>query len=365
MGKLSAIHFSPWSQLAGAQRSLLTLVAAQAQHQPVGVLVFEENSLAKRARALGAEVIIIDRRNFGRDGNLRSRFDLSRMREFATAVGAQVLHCHSAFGLRWVWQIAAATGLKLVCHQRDNFKQDDWHRDLDRADRIIAISRWVLGTMPPELRQRTSVVHNAVQMQQRRPSSPANLRIGMAGRSVSEKGAQLFLDALLPLMHAFNFDVTIWGLWSSDDRLVSWRIIQRVLRLDRALRKRITLHHFREDIENFFETTDVVVVPTLSPEPFGRMALESMAWNCITIVAGHGGLVEIVEDEISGLVFQPGDAASLRSKLERILNDPQFGAGLRRNGNIRAREHFSLEAHYREVQQIYAALRDGDTGRFA
>jgi len=83
------------------------------------------------------------------------------------------------------------------------------------------------------------------------------------------------------------------------------------------------------------------------------MALESMAWGCVTIVAGHGGLVEIVDDRITGLIFEPGDAASLRLSLETALNNPTLCTSIRRNGRARARAEFSLEAHYRAVQQVY------------
>jgi glycosyltransferase involved in cell wall biosynthesis len=91
------------------------------------------------------------------------------------------------------------------------------------------------------------------------------------------------------------------------------------------------------------------------------MALESMAWGCIPIVAGHGGLLEIVDDKITGLVFQPGDAASLRLKIETVLHDAELCCDIRRNGPARVREKFSLDAHYEAVQVIYEIMREEKT----
>jgi glycosyltransferase involved in cell wall biosynthesis len=349
---VSALHFTPWTQLSGAQRSLLALVAAQAAHQPTGVLFFKESPLADRARSLGATVVIVGRRHFRGDGSLGSPAKQRIVQDLISSVGATALHCHSAFGVRWMRHIAAGANLKLVCHQRDNYVPDDFHKDLDHAERIIAISRSVFATLPPELQQRASVVHNAVQIPEQGQRSE-RLRIGMAGRSIPEKGMHLFLDAVLPLMDRFDFTVAIWGLWSSGDRSVSISIIRRVIGLKKAHRLRIELHRFRDDVENFYGSTDIVVVPSLHPEPFGRMALEAMAWGCVTIVAGHGGLVEIVDDMVTGLVFQPGDAAALRFKLETVLTDAPLRANIRCNGRERARDEFSLEAHYHAVQQIY------------
>jgi len=328
------------------------LVTAQVKHQPTGVLLFEESPLAVRAQALGATVAIVNRRHFRPDGSISRQSKQRVIQDLATSMGATVLHCHSAYGMRWMWRAAEAANLTLVCHQRDNYINDDYHRDIERADRIIANSMSVLATLPAELRQKASVVHNAVQMPDRCHASD-RLRIGMGGRSNPRKGMGLFLDAVLPLMDRFDFHLTIWGLWSDPDKSVSRSIVRRVRALDKALRARIDLQRFRVDVERFYESTAIVVVPSLHPEPFGRMALESMAWGCLTIVAGHGGLVEIVDDGITGLVFQPGNADSLRFKIEAVLNDPTLCADIRRRGRERARDKFSLETHYEAVQRIY------------
>ncbi len=77
------------------------------------------------------------------------------------------------------------------------------------------------------------------------------------------------------------------------------------------------------------------VVPSLY-EPFGLVALEAMVSGCACVVAGTGGLREIVPaDGSAGLRFAAGDSKSLQATLERVLSDDVLRGRLA----TRAREH--------------------------
>ena len=56
----------------------------------------------------------------------------------------------------------------------------------------------------------------------------------------------------------------------------------------------------------------------------------SRAAGTPVIVSNHGGLAELVEHNVSGLVFQPGNAADLAKQLQRIVDHPDVLADLRR-----------------------------------
>ncbi len=73
----------------------------------------------------------------------------------------------------------------------------------------------------------------------------------------------------------------------------------------------------------------LAVVPTRGIETFGRVAAESMARGTPTVVAGHGGLAEIVADTRTGLTFPPGDVAELTKAVRILLGDPDRLAAMR------------------------------------
>lgn len=72
----------------------------------------------------------------------------------------------------------------------------------------------------------------------------------------------------------------------------------------------------------FFAEIDVAVVPSLAPESFGLVALEACAHHLPVIASRMGGLTEIVQDEVNGLLCSPEQPASLGDAIARLVRDP-------------------------------------------
>jgi glycosyltransferase involved in cell wall biosynthesis len=83
----------------------------------------------------------------------------------------------------------------------------------------------------------------------------------------------------------------------------------------------------------YYERASVVVVPSRR-EGYGMVAREAMAHGRPVVATAVGGLVDAVEDGVTGLLVPPGDVASLHDALERLLAD----AALRRSLGSAARE---------------------------
>ena len=62
----------------------------------------------------------------------------------------------------------------------------------------------------------------------------------------------------------------------------------------------IELHDFVDDPSEEYRSADIVVVPSTSPESFGRVAIEGMAYGCAVIASNRDGLREIVVDGKTG-----------------------------------------------------------------
>lgn len=74
---------------------------------------------------------------------------------------------------------------------------------------------------------------------------------------------------------------------------------------------------------DFFPEIDVLVVPSLFQEPFGRVAIEAFAHGVPVIAARSGGLPETIEPGFNGDVFKPGDDVELAEKLASLAAQPQ------------------------------------------
>jgi glycosyltransferase involved in cell wall biosynthesis len=87
----------------------------------------------------------------------------------------------------------------------------------------------------------------------------------------------------------------------------------------------------------------MLVLPSVTPEPFGRTVVEAMAAGCPPVATAAGGPLESVEDGLSGLLVPPDDAEALAGAISRLLADPALARQLGRAGRRRALEHFSLQ----------------------
>jgi glycosyltransferase involved in cell wall biosynthesis len=87
------------------------------------------------------------------------------------------------------------------------------------------------------------------------------------------------------------------------------------------------------EVGAYYERASIVVVPSRR-EGYGMVAREAMAHGRPVVATGVGGLLDAVEDGVTGLLVPPRDAAALRAALERLLGD----AGLRRSLGASARE---------------------------
>lgn len=124
------------------------------------------------------------------------------------------------------------------------------------------------------------------------------------------------------------------------------------------LRQRIHLAGFRSDAPALMAACDVTVLPTLRRESFSRSVVESMAYGIPPIVSAVGGNPELVEDGVSGLVFQQGNARDLAEKILLLRDDPrmrkEMGAAARR----RIEQVFNVANTVRDTLRLYRDLAD-------
>jgi glycosyltransferase involved in cell wall biosynthesis len=94
------------------------------------------------------------------------------------------------------------------------------------------------------------------------------------------------------------------------------------------------------------------VAPSLWPEPFGLVALESAAVGKPTIASDIGGLRDIVLDGVSGLLVAPGDQSALASAMGRLIAEEGLRAQLGEAARSRA-ALFSPEAIVPRFEEAY------------
>lgn len=107
----------------------------------------------------------------------------------------------------------------------------------------------------------------------------------------------------------------------------------------------------KEKLAEEYWRADVLVVPSVWEEPFGRVLIEGAKYaNCI-ICSDVGGMAEIMEQLKCGLMFKAGDKKEFEKVLKKINDRNQIKAFLHHiNDSI---EYYSLERQYKSFSQLY------------
>jgi glycosyltransferase involved in cell wall biosynthesis len=99
----------------------------------------------------------------------------------------------------------------------------------------------------------------------------------------------------------------------------------------------------------------VGVIPSITEESFGLVALEAMAAGKPVIASGHGGLPEVVADGKTGLLVNPGDVGALHRALRLLLADPGLCTRMGRAAIDRVK-HFTPAAVVPQLEDVYRRL---------
>jgi len=240
------------------------------------------------------------------------------------------------------------------------------------ADRVVSNSRrteeWLLRWQP-RLAPRSTVVFNglpAVRVPSRLVVDDFRARIGasendvvvtLAGRLNSWKGQGLLIDAA-SLLRERGSGGNVLFVIAGDAVLGQEHLRDELVAKVRSvgMEERVVFLPFVDDIWPMWFGSQIAVVPSTQPEPFGLVAIEAMAASLPVVAAAHGGLLDIVQHERTGLLFEPGNAVALADALDRLIGDGSYRERLGRSGAVRQAEQFSLDAQVDGLERAYRDL---------
>ncbi len=298
-----------------------------------------------------------------------------RVQRLAVAEGARLIHSNTAA----VWGGALAArrlGLPHVWHIHELITEPTFVRRLVAAmvaryaDRVVAISRAVADHLladRPDLAPRLLVIPDAVDTVRFHPDNDGGplrqswdvaddeVLVGMVGRISAWKGQEVFIAALA---EALTQVPRLRGVIVGD--VVpgeTWRRQELVHRAGAyGLGDRLIWAGYRHDTPQVMAALDVLVLPSVRPEPFGMVVLEAMATGKPVIATAHGGPLETVRDGETGYLVPPGEPSALAAVLVRLARQPDLRRRLGQAGRERVCRHFTFAGHVVAFAQLYAEL---------
>jgi len=127
---------------------------------------------------------------------------------------------------------------------------------------------------------------------------------------------------------------------------------------DRRLDSRVHFTGFVAQPAPLMACADVVCLTT-AEETFGLVLIEAMHLGVPVIGTAAGGVLEIIEDQESGLLVPPNDPDALAVALERLLRDGDLRKSLSEAGRNRAERLFDIESHYGRLIELFSNAGSG------
>lgn len=387
--RLTLLFFHASAELYGSDRTLLQLAEGlDAARYRCVVALPRDGPLASRLRACDAAVEIGPVGTWGRaslrpSGLLRAAHELPRSVAWARGLVRRyrpdIVHTNTIVVLSGALA-ARAEGVPHLWHVHEILEKPRWVAGA-LASLVGRLSTLVVSNsrateanllaLNPRLRGRSRVVLNGVCGFPERPEtvSPRRARkalglsedacwIALVGRINSWKGHGLLLEALARMTGDHpRARVLLAGDPPPGKLEFASELEDHINRL--GLRDRVTTLPFQGAVELVYAAADVIVVPSTRPEPFGLVAAEAMSQSRPVVAARHGGLVEIVVEGETGLLFTPGSADDLARALRTLLDDPARAREMGRAARRRQQDLFSVGRYCRDFESLYEELAAG------
>jgi len=111
-----------------------------------------------------------------------------------------------------------------------------------------------------------------------------------------------------------------------------------------------------KELEYIIRNSKFVVLPSELYENCPMSVIEAMAYGKAVVGSNIGGIPELIEDEITGLIFNAGDEIDLANKINCLINNPEKSVNMGKEGRLRAEKLYDKDKHYEKIDEIYKSI---------
>jgi glycosyltransferase involved in cell wall biosynthesis len=258
-----------------------------------------------------------------------------------------IYHCHGV----------AATGIRVIALLEKRFS------------RVIANSPFTgrelmrVGFSPRRVKVVTNTIPlNEIRSEAERPpikplpfsGCPPVILLAHAGIEPN-KGTHLAIEALGWLSDA-DLPGELWITGDSSYANLDYARYVKALVASLGLVHRVHFLGRRSDIYAVMANADIVLVPSLVKESFGRVAVEAMALGKAVLVSNRGALPNLVQDGTTGKVFDPNAPQALAQALAELVSNPGLRTRYGQAGMESACERFELSEYKRQLLAVFSEV---------
>ncbi len=379
--KTNIAYVNQTSKISGAEQSLLSLLERldRSFFNPFIVLP-EEGPLGKKSHEMGLGTLIIPFMvKLGEPHRAKKSGDMLKavyaMVRLIREKGIKIVHSNSLRTCYLSGLAARIAGVSSVAHIRDihlspfsNLIKSSLLNML--CDQFIAVSyatRDFILKQNPKLQPKIKVIYNGVNLEKVdnlkngdvrsefdiEPEAPVIADIGIIN---PVKGHDVVIKASASIRKKFpNLKVLIvGGLLTEKDKTYEIELRSLINSLD--LDKNVILTGFRDDIYALINGADIVVLASRYQDPLPRILIEASALSRPIVATRMGGIPEIVQDGVSGLLVEPNNYQALANAIMFLLENKKRAREMSLAARKMAEQKFNIDRHVQEITKLYDEL---------
>jgi len=265
-------------------------------------------------------------------------------------------------------------GIPCISHNHGYSKLTPFDKYFDRfVDSFIYISTDIAKhhIAQGKSKAKGTVIHNGLDMKdftrtydttlvrKELCSTSDEILIGLPGRISWWKGHEYFLEAIAEVTKEISgLKGVIIGDVTEDSFGRNRQYFKKLQSTVKSLNieDKILFAGFRSDVPRVLAALDVVVHTSSIPEPFGLVVIEGMAASKPVVATGAGGVLDIIEDGVNGLLVPCKDSKAMAKAILQIISDKakakQMGLAARQSVAIK----FTIQRQVTAIQKLYDSL---------
>lgn len=219
---------------------------------------------------------------------------------------------------------------------------------------VIVVNSKSTGRSLAVKKKKIKVIYNAIEEKDciEKEYERRQIVVGMAGRINRWKGQKLFVDAA-EIVHKKHPELIfkIAGDPFEGEEYMGEQLESYIK--EKKLEKNVILAGRIEDMDSFYQSLDIFVLPSIRPEPFGLVVIEAMQYGIPVIATNHGGPTEIIQNGQDGYLVDFNNAGEMADRIIYLTENPDIREYIGKNAIKKEKKFFSMNSMVKNIEKIF------------